>query len=180
VGSAKHITGDTYEVEVDQAGQFQSCNVNWNGLVAQKFFDVDAVLFGGGLGSTNSALSMILIIVFLVLAIMVVMIKRMGNSSSGDESWDGEDAELEPENLFEFVKEVAEIQATESNLVPVVDEEKESSEAMQKILAEEAKRTGIMQAASGTEQGKTGWYVDTNGELTSWQVSATGEWTKLS
>ena len=180
VGSAKHITGDTYEVEVDQAGEFQSCNVNWNGLVAQKFFDVDAVLFGGGLGSTNSALSMILIIVFLVLAIMVVMVKRMGNSANRDELWDDEEGEQESETLYDFVKEVAEVQATESNLVPAVDKEKESSDAMQKILAEEAKRTGIMQAAPGTEQGKTGWYVDTNSELTSWQVSPSGEWTKLS
>ena len=37
-----------------------------------------------------------------------------------------------------------------------------------------------MQAAPGTEQGKTGWYIDTSGELTSWQVTESGEWIRLS
>ena len=44
----------------------------------------------------------------------------------------------------------------------------------------EAKRTGVMQAAPGTEQGKTGWYIDSSGELTSWLVSDSGEWTRMS
>ena len=45
VGSAKHIAYDTYEISIDEAGQSQSCNIYWGELVAQRFFDVDAVLF---------------------------------------------------------------------------------------------------------------------------------------
>ena len=47
-------------------------------------------------------------------------------------------------------------------------------------LTAQAKKTGVMQAAPGTEQGKTGWYVDSTGELTSWLVSDSGEWTRVS
>ena len=47
-------------------------------------------------------------------------------------------------------------------------------------LAERAKKTGVMQAAPGTEQGKTGWYIDSSGELTSWLVSDDGTWTRIS
>ena len=31
-----------------------------------------------------------------------------------------------------------------------------------------------------TKQGKTGWYIDSSGELTSWLVSEDGEWTRIS
>ena len=57
---------------------------------------------------------------------------------------------------------------------------KESKEDLRAKLAAEAKRTGVMQAAPGTEQGKTGWYIDSDGQLTSWLVSASGEWTRMS
>jgi hypothetical protein len=59
-------------------------------------------------------------------------------------------------------------------------QQEENPEEMRVRLAEEAKKTGIMQAAPGTVQGETGWYIDTSGELTSWQVSESGEWTRLS
>ena len=56
----------------------------------------------------------------------------------------------------------------------------ESKEDLRARLAAEAKRTGVMQAAPGTEQGKTGWYIDSDGQLTSWLVSESGEWTRMS
>lgn len=56
----------------------------------------------------------------------------------------------------------------------------ESIEDLRTRLTDEAKRTGVMQAAPGTEQGKTGWYIDSTGELTSWLVSESGEWTRMS
>ena len=59
-------------------------------------------------------------------------------------------------------------------------EEGESKEDLRARLAAEAKKTGVMQAAPGTEQGKTGWYIDSNGDLTSWLVSESGEWTRMS
>ena len=56
----------------------------------------------------------------------------------------------------------------------------ESKEDLRARLAAEAKKTGVMQAAPGTEQGKTGWYIDSDGQLTSWLVSESGEWTRMS
>ena len=60
------------------------------------------------------------------------------------------------------------------------DSDKKSKEQLRQHLADEAKRTGVMQAAPGTEQGKTGWYIDSSGELTSWLVTESGEWTRMS
>ena len=80
---------------------------------------------------------------------------------------------------------IDEVEATEVKSEPVKTETKpeatkESKEDLRARLAAEAKRTGVMQAAPGTEQGKTGWYIDSNGELTSWLVSESGEWTRMS
>ena len=58
--------------------------------------------------------------------------------------------------------------------------EGESTEDLRARLATRAKKTGVMQAAPGTEQGKTGWYIDSSGELTSWLVSDDGTWTRIS
>ena len=89
-GGVEHLAGDTYEVSIDQSGQSQSCNVFWNDLVAQRFFDVDAVLFGGGLGDSNTALTLVSIIVFLFVAIMFVLIRRVKGDQSDDYEWEGE------------------------------------------------------------------------------------------
>ena len=73
-----------------------------------------------------------------------------------------------------------ETQTAVEETTPAPTEKKESGEELRARLAAEAKKTGVMQAAPGTEQGKTGWYVDSTGELTSWLVSETGEWTRYS
>ncbi len=185
IGDSTHLTGDTYEVDVGESGKSQSCNVYWEGLVAQKFFDVDAVLFGGGLGDTNSALTLVMIIVFLFLAIMVVLIRRMGGREEtgywdDDEDYEDDD-DNEDDNTDSDLKIADSVPEVKSE--PVVEDVKEIEESSEQIrtrLAEEAKRTGVMQAAPGTEQGKTGWYIDTSGELTSWQVTESGEWIRLS
>ncbi len=186
-GSVKHLAGDTYEVSVDQAGQSQSCNAYWNDLVAQRFFDVDAVLFGGGLGDSNTALTMVSIIIFLFIAIMVVLIRRLKGEQGDHEYWDDDYDEYEEDDSFseETVTEEVETAPVEVKSEPVRTETKsettaESKEDLRARLAAEAKRTGVMQAAPGTEQGKTGWYIDSDGQLTSWLVSESGEWTRMS
>ena len=180
-GDVEHLAGDTYEVLIDQAGQSQSCNVLWNDLVAQRFFDVDAVLFGGGLGDSNTALTMVSFIVLLFIAIMFVLIRRMKDSGSEDFDWEEEfaDDDEETSNVESTESEETYIEpATES--LTTAQTITESNEDLRTRLAAEAKRTGIMQAAPGTEQGKTGWYIDSDGQLTSWLVSETGEWTRVS
>ena len=180
VGSAKHIAEDTYEISIDEAGQSQSCNIYWGELVAQRFFDVDAVLFGGGLGNSNTALTMVSIIIFLFLAIMFVLIRRLKSEESDDDYWEDELEEEPEEDDIDADLEIA----NDEPETPIEQKEEvkveESKEELRARLAEEAKRTGVMQAAPGTEQGKTGWYIDSDGQLTSWLVSESGEWTRMS
>ena len=186
-GPATHLAGDTYEVSIEQSGQSQSCNAYWDDLVAQRFFDVDAVLFGGGLGDSNTALTMVSIIVFLFIAIMVVLIRRLKGDQDDVDYWEDEYEEYEEDSIAEetYQEEIIEEPEVKSEPVPVVaeiteEQPSESKEDLRARLAAEAKRTGVMQAAPGTEQGKTGWYIDSDGQLTSWLVSESGEWTRMS
>jgi len=186
-GPATHLAGDTYEVSIEQSGQSQSCNAYWDDLVAQRFFDVDAVLFGGGLGDSNTALTMVSIIVFLFIAIMVVLIRRLKGDQDDVDYWEDEYEEYEEDSISEetYQEEIIEEPEVKSEPVPVVaetteEQPSESKEDLRARLAAEAKRTGVMQAAPGTEQGKTGWYIDSDGQLTSWLVSESGEWTRMS
>ena len=185
VGEVKHLSGDTYEVAVDQAGQSQSCNAYWNDLVAQRFFDVDAVLFGGGLGNSNTALTMVSIIVFLFIAIMLVLIRRMKGDVEPNDHWGDEEDYEDDYQDYDNDSEVSTESEAEAVTKERVVEEKsteneETKEELRSRLTAEAKRTGVMQAAPGTKQGSTGWYIDSSGELTSWLVSESGEWTQVS
>ncbi len=190
-GNARHISDDTFEITLDESGQSESCTIKWNNLVAQSFFDVDPVLFGGGLGNSNTALTLVSIIIFLFIAIMVVLIRRIKSQQSEDYYWDEEDQEEDDEN--------EESKGIESDLGKEPQDDKPNSEAenedstmgnnlnevestenLRAKLAARAKKTGVMQAAPGTEQGKTGWYIDSSGELTSWLVSDDGTWTRIS
>ena len=186
-GSVKHLAGDTYEVSIEQSGQSQSCNAYWNDLVAQRFFDVDAVLFGGGLGDSNTALTMVSIIIFLFIAIMVVLIRRLKGEQDDDGYWDDDYDEYEEDDSisdeavpYEVESVPGEVSSEPSTAETTPKDTSESKEDLRARLAAEAKRTGIMQAAPGTEQGKTGWYIDSDGQLTSWLVSESGEWTRMS
>jgi len=184
-GPVKHLAGDTYEVTMDQSGESQSCNAYWNDLVAQRFFDVDAVLFGGGLGDSNTALTMVSIIIFLFIAIMLVLIRRMKGENLDDYDWEDEfeddEDELQPnyDDTIEQSDNSSTIEEKEET-VETSQEKTESNQDLRNKLAAEAKRTGVMQAAPGTEQGKTGWYIDSTGQLTSWLVSESGEWSRVS
>ena len=185
-GSVKHLAGDTYEVSVDQAGQSQSCNAYWDDLVAQRFFDVDAVLFGGGLGDSNTALTMVSIIIFLFIAIMVVLIRRLKGEQDDYEYWDDdydeyeEDETTSEDTFVEEVETTPEVKIEQETAETKPETVTESKEDLRARLAAEATRTGVMQAAPGTEQGKTGWYIDSDGQLTSWLVSESGDWTRMS
>lgn len=189
-GSATHLAGDTYEVSIEQSGDSQSCNVYWNELVAQRFFDVDAVLFGGGLGNSNTALTLVSIIIFLFIAIMFVLIRRVrGDPDDDDYDWEDEFSDDDSEdNVDSEVNEGHEQIGNEESVATTEVEQSvtetvevtESAEDLRTKLAAEARKTGVMQAAPGTEQGKTGWYVDSTGQLTSWLVSEEGEWTRVS
>jgi len=118
---------------------------------------------------------------------MVVLIRRL-KGEDDNEYWDDDYDEYEEDDYISdeaVVTEEVETTPVEVNSEPASAEAKpettsESKEDLRARLAAEAKRTGVMQAAPGTEQGKTGWYIDSDGQLTSWLVSASGEWTRMS
>ena len=115
---------------------------------------------------------------------MVVLIRRLKADQEETDYWDDDDLEEyedEMEHLDDDIVEKPEPSTPEPEPeVETKKEEGESKEDLRARLAAEAKKTGIMQAAPGTEQGKTGWYIDSNGDLTSWLVSESGEWTRMS
>ncbi len=167
-GDVRFVTNGTWEVDVSNGGTDRSCTIRWNGLLAQTFFDVDEVLLGGAVGSTNTAMTMAALLLGLLLAVLVVLARKA--------------AEVEKEAWMDdvFDDEEDEDEDTPST-VDVVDEtplhERHGlTEDSMKDLAQEAGRLGVMQATPSTVQGQTGWYVDVSEELQYWEVTPSGEW----
>ena len=179
-GPTSHVTTDTWEVEITSAGNDRSCTIMWEEIIAQNFFDVESVLLGGAVGSTNTAMGLGAFLLSLVLVTLVVLIRK-ANQAPEDE-W--------IEDAFDYDEEKSESSSSEE------DEEEEQSEsdsasdqqtdgdwidkAMKTELAAAAAEVGVMQAAPGTEQGSTGWYVDVSEEVQYWDVADDGTWNRVS
>ena len=182
-GKATHVKSDTWEIELEEAGSDRSCTVTWNGLISQQFYDVESVLLGGTLGSTNTAVSLIIALLLLIFVVLVVLIRR-GNAK--DEEWDeeefyevSEDDEAllvgDSNDSVEMDVDTEEVTETveSSNSQPALED------ALRQELATKAGQVGVMQAAPGTQQGETGWYVDASTELQYWNVGPDGSWTRV-
>jgi len=181
-GSAKHVTSDTWELDISTSGNDRSCNVLWNGLLSQNYFDVESVLLGGAVGSTNTAMGLGIFLLALILVTFVVLVRK---ANQEDVEWteDGfEDEEFEDDQSTES--------DLDSELVDHADfetvDEKEASLSPPHIqdderasLAKKAAEVGVMQAISGTEQGSSGWYVDVSTEMQYWDVGTDGSWTRV-
>ena len=188
-GKASHVKSDTWEIELEQAGSDRSCTVEWNGLISQQFFDVDSVLLSGALGSTNTAVSIIIGLLLMIFIVLVVLIRK---GSQKDADWDDEDY-YDDDDLEEHSEEInteveetdsAEPQTEHSDAVQTVQESAENNrpeiaDDVRQELATKAGQVGVMQAAPGTSQGDTGWYVDANTELQYWNVGSDGSWTRV-
>jgi len=188
-GKASHVKSDTWEIELEQAGSDRSCTVEWNGLISQQFFDVDSVLLSGALGSTNTAVSIIIGLLLMIFIVLVVLIRK---GSQKDADWDDEDY-YDDDDLEEHSEEInteveetdsAEPQTEHSDAVQTVQESAENNQPeiaddVRQELATKAGQVGVMQAAPGTSQGDTGWYVDANTELQYWNVGSDGSWTRV-
>ena len=188
-GKASHVKSDTWEIELEQAGSDRSCTVEWNGLISQQFFDVDSVLLSGALGSTNTAVSIIIGLLLMIFIVLVVLIRK---GSQKDADWDDEDY-YDDDDLEEHSEEInteveetdsAEPQTEHSDAVQTVQESAENNQPeiaddLRQELATKAGQVGVMQAAPGTSQGDTGWYVDANTELQYWNVGSDGSWTRV-
>ena len=192
-GPTSYVTSDTWEVEVTEAGNDRSCTILWEGIIAQNFFDVESVLLGGAVGSTNTAMGLGAFFLSLVLITLVVLIRK-ANQVPEDE-WIEDAFDYEEDEEYEDESESSSLQEVEEKEQPDVNEAEESEsnstsdqqtngdwidKAMRTELAAAATEHGVMQAAPGTEQGSTGWYVDVSEEVQYWDVADDGTWNKVS
>lgn len=169
-GDVRFVTNGTWEVDVNNGGTDRSCTIRWNGLLAQTFFDVDEVLLGGAVGSTNTAMTMAALLLGLLLAVLVVLARKAAEVEKEawmDDVFDDEEYEDEDEE--------EPLSAGVVDDTPIHERHGLSDDSM-KALAQEAGRLGVMQATPSTVQGQTGWYVDVSEELQYWEVTPSGEW----
>jgi len=68
---------------------------------------------------------------------------------------------------------------TSHNQTPSPDTTIDLSPERKASLAAQAAEVGVMQAAPGSVQGESGWYVDVSEEIQFWNVGADGSWTKV-
>ncbi|MGB0814361.1 MAG: hypothetical protein ACPGSA_02250 [Poseidonia sp.] len=168
-GPASFVTNGTWEVDVENGGTDRSCTVRWSGLLAQTFYDVDEVLLGGAVGSTNTAMTMAAVLLFLLLAVLITLTRKAAEVSKEgwvEDAFDDEDEEDEEDEI---------IGRAVQDDTPLHERHGLTLESM-KALAEEAGKVGVMQATPSTTQGQTGWYVDVSEELQYWEVTPEGEW----
>ena len=167
-GTATFVTNGIWEIDVTNDGTDRACTLVWDGLLAQNFFDVESVLLGGAVGSTNTAMVMGIILLSLILAVLVVLTKK-ANEEGNEWIEDAFDEDEYDSNGGD-----------EDDDIPDDDESELSrhglTDAGLKELAAEATRVGVMQATPSTKQGQTGWYVDVSEELQYWEVTPAGEW----
>ena len=181
-GDATHVTAGTWEVEVSESGNDRSCTILWEGLIAQNFFDVDEVLFGGAVGSTNTAIGMLTVLLLMLLVVMVVLVRKANVAPQTD--WIEDEFEAD-ENEAQDQSDDVQVESTQPAMKSTSPPQHQAGPrpeldiAIRDELARQATSQGVMQAAPGTEQGKTGWYVNTKSGLEAWEVTTDGAWNKL-
>ena len=182
-GKATHVKSDTWEIELEEAGSDRSCTVSWNGLISQQFYDVESVLLSGALGSTNTAVSIIIGLLLMIFIVLVVLIRR-GNSK--DVEWDDEEfyevSEDDEERLTGADDDTLDgdtSKPVEEAPVQKLHNEPDLAAELRRELATKAGQVGVMQAVPGTNQGETGWYVDASTEMQYWNVGSDGSWSRV-
>ncbi|MEC8142452.1 MAG: hypothetical protein VX071_03060, partial [Candidatus Thermoplasmatota archaeon] len=102
------------------------------------------------------------------------------------EEWDEEDfydvSEDDEEGLVSDENDSVELDADSPETTVAVESsnpEPTLNNALRQELATKAGQVGVMQAAPGSQQGETGWYVDASTELQYWNVGPDGSWTRV-
>lgn len=195
-GSSKHVTSDTWELDISSSGNDRSCNILWNGLLSQNYFDVESVLLGGAVGSTNTAMGLGIFFLSLILVTLVVLVRKANQEEvdwtddtfeendeyDSAEDEDGDelyDATSKSADGGETVAKGNEEDEPSSESADVKSSMPTLSDETRKALAEKAAQVGVMQAITGTKQGTSGWYVDVSGEVQYWNVGDDGSWTRV-
>ena len=189
-GSDSFITSDTWELDVSKSGLDRSCSISWNGLVTQAFFDVESVLLGGAIGSTNTAMTIAAVLLGLILVTMVVLVRR-ANYEPEDPDWFDDDDDYDEDDYFDDEEEEVESveapkQPAAPKNIPAPTQPVASANTRPTLapadvtrLATEAGRLGVMQAIDSSQQGSSGWYVDVSGDIQYWNVGADGSWNRV-
>ena len=195
-GSSKHVTSDTWELDISSSGNDRSCNILWNGLLSQNYFDVESVLLGGAVGSTNTAMGLGIFFLSLILVTLVVLVRKANQEEvdwtddtfddydeyDSAEDEDGDklyDATSKSDDGGETVAKGNEEDELTSESTDVKSSMPTLSDENRKALAQKAAEVGVMQAITGTKQGSSGWYVDVSGEIQYWNVGDDGSWTRV-
>jgi hypothetical protein len=195
-GSSKHVTSDTRELDISSSGNDRSCNILWNGLLSQNYFDVESVLLGGAVGSTNTAMGLGIFFLTLILVTLVVLVRKANQEEvdwiddafdetdeyeSEDDEEDGEIHETTPESADAVASNDSDGDGGDSSSesVDAKSAQPTLSDDERNTLAGKAAEIGVMQAITGTEQGSSGWYVDVSGEIQYWNVGDDGSWTRV-
>ena len=170
-GPDTFVTNGTWKIDVDSGGTDRSCTIRWNGLLAQTFFDVEEVLLGGAVGSTNNAMALASVLLCFILGALVMLLRKA--SMVDEEAWVEEAFGDEEKSL----PNVDQATVMEQDAPPLHERHGLTKDDVA-ALATEAQRVGVMQATPSTDQGSTGWYVDASEELQYWEVTAEGEWVR--
>jgi len=202
-GPASHVSEGSWKVMMDTGGSDHAVTVRYDELTEQKFFDVQGALLGGALGSSDAVvlggtMFMALILIFLVLAIRRG--RRDENATEGEKHspilGDSTLSSQPPASTVSAQPQENQPEATETSqpgqpqsgsTSPASTSLDTASAALEtpapadpaKEAAQRAKATGVMVAAEGTTQGQSGWYYDTTGTLTNWEVDAEGRWNRI-
>jgi hypothetical protein len=193
-GGVDHLVDGTWVLDLDRSGDDRSCTVtSTEGLIAQTWFEVDAVLLGGVFGSSNTVVSLAGLLLLTVAGLLLAMLRTQEGEDEGS---------LEPQDQTAMVeaaeaKTVVELDGAanasapppapassspspvpSASAPPSDDAQPSLSPEARASMAEQAATTGVMVALEGTAQGSTGWYIDANGAVQHWTVSPDGGWFK--
>jgi hypothetical protein len=173
-GDATSLGGGIWRIETAEGGANHGVTIRHGELTQQRFFDVDEALLGGAFGSSNGALvvgSSLMVIVLIVL--LVIRTKARKATPDDDEQYYDES-----EYILHQAASAAVVAPQQMAYVAPV-EAVVPQQTVAQAAAEKARQTGVMVAAQGTVQGQTGWYYDATGELTCWNVDASGGWSRI-
>jgi hypothetical protein len=185
-GPATFVNHGSWKILMETGGTDHAVTVRYGDITVQKFFDVQGALLGGALGSSDVVVMSGTLVIALILATLVYVMRRTrAEDFSQVEKSDSEAVEISqpPEAASPLAQPEPWTPSSQATLAtepaqPIQAAALASSDKAAEA-ATTAKVSGVMVAAEGTVQGQSGWYYDTSGELTHWEVDAEGRWNRL-
>jgi len=208
-GNVEFVSSGVWKIETEEGGENHGVTIRHDNLTQQRFFDVNSALLGGIFGSSNGALVVGSSLILVLLVVLVVIRRRMMSEEEGeflDESQavmrevheqyrqlhDNQQGYLADEYGYSQqyqqpqaqqqqpqAQQQQQPQQPQQQAVAVVSQPANPQLSAAEMAAQRARETGVMVAAQGTIQGQSGWYYDSSGELTCWNVDEAGNWSRI-